>query len=212
MDEMFDPFSLIHEVDIPKDSRNNVNNKYDSKNSFPQHYNSNNNLNNFFFEEKKEKNDDKMIIEEEKKYNNKRFININEENYSKSNIENVSNNIFLNNYFENKVLTNQTINNSEICFDCLNKFIECPICEGFFEIAYFYEKHENFCGFLNQLYDEKKDLIECTLCNSMINRNDHSDHKKICQGNNEIAQTFKLDCSFCNLSFPFEMIEQHEIL
>jgi hypothetical protein len=94
--------------------------------------------------------------------------------------------------------------------NCVNNHIECPNCEGYFEIEYFYEKHENFCILLYNLFKEKEEFVDCTDCGMMIKFVDFQSHKEVCKGLNQNVETQKIQCNFCNSIFPLEMIEEHE--
>ncbi len=106
--------------------------------------------------------------------------------------------------------SNSNIYLKDICLDCENNLVKCELCEGYFEIKTFYEKHENFCILLHKLYEENGELIECTNCGSFIQFNDFLKHSNICKEQNKKIQTQKIECKFCDLVLPFEMIDKHE--
>src|SRR5205807_1502023 len=81
-------------------------------------------------------------------------ININRPvTYNKPEFDiNLNNN---NNYLNRGNSNNFRRNVSDMCHECVDNFVECPNCEGYFDIEYFYSKHESFCKLLYDIYKEK---------------------------------------------------------
>ncbi len=121
-------------------------------------------------------------------------------------------NLFTNDHLPSKVKSNEQIQvNSRpniFCNRCISNFIQCPLCNGFFKIKK-YDKHENFCKLLHDIYKEKENVIVCVDCNSQIKFSEYEKHKSICPAHINILP--EITCTHCNLNFPIDMIEEHEI-
>ena len=195
---MFNPFSIVHQENKDKKETKENSKINDKKYESQINYNLDNK---------------RKIVNINKQYD---VINFNENKYSeKSNLININNPKSNNNINLNDInYTNQIKkedNDNDICKNCKNIFVECSICEGLFEIEFFYLKHESFCKNLYDFYKQKEDLVDCSECKCIIKFSDFIKHKEICLGFNHNIKTETLKCYHCNRIFPLDMIEQHEV-
>jgi len=208
MDDMFDPFSIFafeenktKKENIPKRINPNVNLE---QNDWKDNYN--------FSQYRKE---NKVIEKVAKIENDKEII----KNKYFTNPQNNIIDINFQSINENDQSLKKDLNikhsdsnryQKDICFECENNLIKCKICKGYFEFNIFFEKHESFCILLHKLYEENGELIDCTNCGSFIQFNDFLNHSEKCKSQNKKIETQKIECKFCDLVLPIEMIDKHE--
>jgi hypothetical protein len=97
---------------------------------------------------------------------------------------------------------------SDFCNDCINNFIKCPLCNGYFDINKYYDHHEDKCRLIYQIYTEKENLVNCKLCNNFVKMKDFDKHKDVCVNNQTNKE--KITCNFCDKSLSISLIVEHE--
>ena len=93
------------------------------------------------------------------------------------------------------------------CENCLDKYIQCEICIGFFKLEYFLNTHEIICKKLKLEYKDRGDVLKCFNCKNTIVKTNFPKHLSKCKAN-----IISINCSICNKSIPKELIEKHEKL
>ena len=85
--------------------------------------------------------------------------------------------------------------NSNLCSNCSNKYIQCKSCHGYFEMSFFQHVHDSSCKYKSANSDE---FIECDHCKIMIKSCFIEAHIQICETKN---------CLFCNFPFSLNIIK-----
>ena len=124
---------------------------------------------------------------------------INNRQINKISYENMNYNSFNNNKISNF---------KSFCNYCISNFIQCEDCKGYFKISKYFEMHETKCKLLYQIYYAKEDMVDCLDCKSLVKFSEYNLHKDKCLA--KIKEIELMNCNHCNISFPLDLIEEHE--
>jgi hypothetical protein len=90
------------------------------------------------------------------------------------------------------------------CNRCVSKFIRCELCQGFFKVDFYHDKHRPLCVTLYEFNREQEEMLECPECGCLIELKDYLNHTEIC------ANEVNVDCTICYKPFRLQLIEEHE--
>jgi hypothetical protein len=96
----------------------------------------------------------------------------------------------------------------DLCDECENNLIQCPTCNGYFDLSTFYDQHEFKCVKFYTIYKEKENVIDCKNCHYFVKYQDLQRHKDFCRPD-QTQQ--RVECQYCQKLVNILLLDDHQL-
>ncbi len=101
------------------------------------------------------------------------------------------------------------------CDQCENAYLECPICNAYFDIEFFYQEHQVKCAIMHEVLQERENIVECGKCLTYFKCEEFESHSSNCvdhnQNNLNMQPEDNVACGVCGLIFSASLLPEHEV-
>jgi hypothetical protein len=97
-----------------------------------------------------------------------------------------------------------------MCTECISSYIQCPECDAYFSIEFFFQDHQIKCTERYELFKERQHFSECNKCFTYISKEELSLHKDSCAANRiSFSVESKIECEICGEKISESLLRDH---